>query len=258
MARYARFAQAQFALWPDEGLLEAVASFPGDWMSILRTDLDHRRGRLTVDLADEFYRASEEDGWTVGPDGKPDPRHHDRLLRLTWESRFEGHTHFPNQVFALESYDEFYAGPYGTFHPVRQGLPQSWLYEVVNDPSPWITEMLEENDNTDVFPPYGVPVAVSERERRRNPHLKPTGRFFPEDARPEDTGRGTDFLWPGPPPSTPAEWEERQGHFGQLWRAQWEATRRRPRYRHLLIASGTHLLEVLCEDLPTWEWVSGS
>lgn len=258
MARHARFAQARFALWPDEELLGAVASLPGEWINILRTDLNHVRGSLTVDLADEFYRAPGSASWVQGPEGRPDPRQHSRLLRLTWASRWEGHIHLPNQVFALESYNEFYAGPYGTFHPMRQGLAQSWLYEVVNDPSPWITEMLEENDNTDVFPMYGVPVAVSQRERTLNPHLTPTGRFFPEDARPEDTCRGTDFLWPGSPPSTPAEWEERQAHFGQLWRTQWEAARRRPRYRHLLIASNTHLLEVLCEDLPTWEWVSGS
>lgn len=258
MARHARYAQAQFALWPDGGLLEAVASFPGDWINILRTDLNHHRGRLTVDLTDEFYRAAEEDGWTLGPDGKPDPRHHSRLLRLTWESRFEGHVHFPNQVFALESYDEFYAGPYGTFHPMRQGLPQSWLYEVVNDPSPWITEMLEENDNTDVFPMNGIPVAVSERERLRNPHLKPTGRFFPEDARPGDTRSSSDFFWSGPQPPTPEELAEAQAEIARSQEAQWQSQRRRPRYRHLLMASGTHLLEVLCEDLPTWEWVSGS
>lgn len=258
MARHARFAQATFALWPDEGLLEAVRSFPGDWINILRTDLNHARSSLTVDLADEFYRASEADGWQVGPDGQPDPRHHARLLRLTWESRWEGHVHFANQVFALESYDEFYGGPFGTFHPSRQGVPHSWLYEVVNDPSPWITEMLEENNNTDTFPPYGVPVAVSERERRLNPHLKPTGRFLPEDATPEDTGRGTDVVLLRPQPLTPEEWAEAQAQFGQVQRAQWEATRRRPRYRHLLIASNSHLLEVLCEDLPTWAWVSGS
>ena len=260
MARHARFAQARFALWPDEGLLEAVASFPGDWINILRTDLHHARGSLTVDLADEFYRASEADGWQVGPDGQPDPRHHNRLLRLTWESRWEGHTHFPNQVFALESYDEYYAGPFGTFHPSRQGVPGSWLYEVVNDPSPWITEMLEENNNTDTFPPYGVPVAVSERERLRSPHLKPTGRFFPEDARHEDTGWSSDFafIWSGPQPPTPEELAEARADIARQQDARWHAQRRRPRYRHLLIASNSHILEVLCEDLPTWAWVSGS
>lgn len=259
MARHARFAQASFALWPDEGLLEAVTSFPGDWINILRTDLNHAQGSLTVDLADEFYRASEQDSWRVGSDGRPDSRHHSRLLRLTWESRWEGHVHFPNTVFALESYDEFYAGPYGTFHPVRQGLPQSWLYEVVNDPSPWITEMLEEN-GSGVFPTYGVPVAVSERERMLNPHLKPTGRFFPEEARLEDTGWSSDFafVWSGSPPPTPEELAEARAEITRQKEARWQAQRRRPRYRHLLIASNTHLLEVLCEDFPTWEWVSGS
>ncbi|MDL2344904.1 hypothetical protein QOL99_12185 [Deinococcus sp. MIMF12] len=258
MARHARFAQARFALWPDEGLLEAVRSSPGKWTSILRTELNHARGTLTVDLADEFYRASEADPWQEGPDGGPDPRHHSRLLRLTWESRWEGHIHRSNAVFALESCDEFYAGPFGTFHPVRQGLPAALLYEVVNDPSPWITEMLEENNNTDTFPPYGVPVAVSERERARNPHLKLTGRFFPQDARPEDTGSSSDFFWSGPQPPTPEQWAGAQAEIARQQDAQWQTQRRRPRYRHLLIASGTHLLEVLCGDLPAWEWVSGS
>lgn len=258
MARHARFAQAQFALWPDEGLLEAIRSFSGEMVSILRTDLNHASPRvLTVDLADEFYRASPEDGWIVGPGGGPDPRCHSRQLRLTWESRWEGQVHHSNRIFALESHDEFYAGPFLTFHPTRQGVPPSWLYEVVNDPSPWITELLEENGNTDVFPPYGVPVAVSERERVLNPHFKVTGRFFPEHARPEDTGSSMDFLWSGPQPPTPGEWAEARAEMTRLRDAQWQATRRRPRYRHLLIASNSHLLEVLCEDLPTWAWVSG-
>ncbi|MFC5847728.1 hypothetical protein [Deinococcus petrolearius] len=30
----------------------------------------------------------------------------------------------------------------------------------------------------------------------------------------------------------------------------------KPRYRHLFIASETHMLEVLCEDLPAWEVVT--
>jgi len=256
MARRARFAQAQFALWPDEELLEAVRSLPGEQVSILHTDLNHTQGTLTVDLADEFYRAPGEGGWREAPGGGPDPRHHHRLLRLTWESRWEGHIYHPNQVFALESYDEFYAGPYGTFHPTRQGLPPSLLYEVVNDPSPWITEMLEENDNTDVFPPYGVPVAVSEREQVLNPHFKATGRFFPPDARPSDTG--SDFILDGPEPFTPEQWAEARAEMARVRDAQWQAQRRRPRYRHLLIASNTHILEVLCGDLPTWAWVSGS
>ncbi|GMA13739.1 hypothetical protein E5F05_15380 [Deinococcus metallilatus] len=258
MARRARFAQAQFALWPDEGLLEAVRSFPGERINILRTELDDGRDTLTVDLADEFYRASGEDGWQVGPDGRPDPRHHGRLLRLTWESRWEGSIYHGNRIFALESYDEFYGGPYGTFHPTRQGLPPSFLYEVVSDPDPWITEILEENDNTDTFPPYGVPVAVSEKLRAREPQIETTGRFFPENARPSDTGSGFVYSLGRPAPTTPEQWAEAQAQMRRLREAQWQAQRRRPRYRHLLLASGTHILEVLCEDLPTWAWVGGS
>ena len=257
MARRARFAQASFALWPDEGLLDAVQSFPGDWINILRTDLNHARPSLTVDLADEFYRAPDEDGWRGGPDGGPGPRHHSRLLRLTWENRWEGSVHHGNRIFALESYDEFYAGPFGTFHPTGQGVPPSWLYEVVGDPDPWIAEILEENDNTDVFPPYGVPVAVSERLREREGDVRVTGRFFPENAQPGETGSDLIFL-SGPEPIPSEQWAEAQAEMHRVREAQWRAQRSRPRYRHLLIASNTHLLEVLSEDLPTWAWVTGS
>ncbi|GBF05075.1 hypothetical protein DAERI_030241 [Deinococcus aerius] len=259
MARRARLAQASFALWPDEGLLEAVRSFPGERISVLRTELHHRSSKvLTVDLADEFYRRSEEDGWLVGPDGDPDPRHHSRLLRLTWEDRWEGGVHHGNRIFALESYDEFYAGPYLTFHPTRQGLLPSLLYEVISDPDPWISEILEENDNTDVFPPYGVPVAVSRAVRAGDPDIRTTGRFFPEDARLSDTGRGFLFSLPSPEPTTPEQRAEAQAEMARRREAQWQSQRSRPRYRHLLVASGTHLLEILCEDLPTWAWVTGS
>lgn len=258
MARRARFSQADFALWPDPELLEAVRSFPGDRINLLRTELCHASPKvLTVDLADEFYRASPEDGWRVGPGGGPDPRHHSRLLRLTWEDRWEGGVHHGNRIFALESYDEFYAGPYLTFHPVWQGLPPSCLYEVVSDPSPWITEMLEENDNTDVFPPYGVPVAVSEGLRAQEPDIRTTGRFFPPDARLSDTGSGFIFSLTSGEPITSEQWAQAQAEQARRREAQWREQRSRPRYRHLLIASGTHLLEILCEDLPTWAWVSG-
>lgn len=259
MARRARFTQASFALWPDEGLLEAVRSFPGDLVSIRRTELHHAGPQtLTVDLADEFYRASEEDGWMEAPEGGPDPRHHSRLLRLTWEDRWEERVHYGSRIFALESYDEFYAGPYLTFHPTGQGLPNSLLYEVVSDPDPWIAEILEENDNTDVFPPYGVPVAVSGKLREPEGNVRVTGRFFPEDARPADTGSGFLFSRAGPEPSTPEEWAAAQVQTAQIRDAQWRAQRARPRYRHLLIASNSYILEILCENLPTWAWVSGS
>lgn len=113
--------------------------------------------------------------------------------------------------------------------------------------------MLEENDNTDVFPPYGVPVAVSSREG----DMAVTGRFFPADARPEDTGGSADYTWTGPQPPTPEQQAECQTQAAQLRDAQWQAQRGRPRYRHLLTASNSHILEVLCEDLPTWRWATG-
>ena len=196
---------------------------------------------MTVDFSDNHY-------FPPGDPSAPLNRgSHHRLLRLEWQSRFEGSRFFGNRIFALESYDEFYAGPWGTFHPTRQGLPQTYFYEVVNDPDPWIAEILEENDNADIFPPYGQPVMLSERERQMNPHLKETGRFFPPDARQEATGRSTDFIGNATPEQLRAAHSEQQTH--------WNEQRLKPRYRHLLILSESHFLEILCEDLPQWRWV---
>lgn len=259
MARYARFAQASFALWPDESLLEAVQSFPGERVSILRTELHHASPRaLTVDLTDEFYCVSPKDDWIETPSTDPDPRHHSRLLRLTWEDHWKDNVHHGNRIFALESYDGFYAGPFFTFHPTRQGVSPSSLYEVVSDPDPWIAEILEENNNTDVFPPYGVPAAVSQGFREREGDVRVTGRFFPESAQPHDTGSDYIFSLPDSESITPEHWAEAQAEVARVRAAQWQAQRSRPRYRHLLIASNTHLLEILSEDLPHWTWVNES
>lgn len=195
---------------------------------------------LTVEMTDEDYRT---DAVVQTPQGAwvPEPGRHDRLLRLVWTS----------WIFALKSYDEFYAGPFGTYHPSKQGVPQGWLYEIVNDPNPWIEEILEENNNTDTFPPYGVPVMVSERLRRLQGNVPVTGRFFPPTARLEDSGTHMDFFNSSGKPFTPQENAEIERHKSQ----KRDEMLGRPRYRHLFIASETHMLEVLCEDLPTWEWV---
>ena len=233
MAREARFARYEWALWPDGSLLAAADEFVGPMFYIRR--LEHRfwgGETLIIELTDNDFLG----------DTAPGPRHHRRVLRLTWTSR----------IFALESYDEFYAGPFGTHHPARQGVPPSNLFEVTNDPDPWIEEILAENDNTDTFPPYGVPVLVSERLRRLEGDVKVTGRFFASDAKLSDGGRQMDFFRASAKPWT-AEERAEMTRQRQAARAEMVA---QPRYRHLFIASETHMLEVLCEDLPVWEVVT--
>ena len=116
------------------------------------------------------------------PSAALDEGSHHRLLRLEWRDRWEGQRLCSNRVYALESYDEFYAGPFGAFHPTRRGVPHSYFYEIVNRPDPWIAEMLEES-GSGIFPPSGQPTLMSERARRLNPSLKETGRFFPQPRR---------------------------------------------------------------------------
>ncbi|WP_291424346.1 hypothetical protein [Deinococcus sp.] len=240
MARSARYARYQFAPWPDPALLEAVQSFEGEGLVTQR--LEQSRDGLTIDLSDNRYDPPDDTARVTG--------RHSRLLRLEWP--------FENSVFALESYDEFYAGPWNTFHPSRQGVQSPGLYEVVNEPDPWIAEILAENNNTDTFPPYGSnPVMLSGRTRQMNPHLRETGRFFPADAPLAASGTATDYhFWTGLQPPAPGELEKALAEARAKTEARWEARKQKPRYRHLFIASETCLLEILCEDLPRWTWVA--
>lgn len=242
MARHHRFHDARFALWPDPALLDAAATLQG-YPVILRTELDHRGTvNITVDFSDHHYFSPGD------PSAALNEGSHHRLLRLEWQDRWEGTRLFGNRVYALESYDEFYAGPFGTFHPTRQGLPQAFFSEVVNEPDPWIAEMLEKS-GSGIFPPSGDPMLMSEGARSRNPHLKETGRFFPADAPQEASGQHAVYFGDATPQEFQAARDDQQVH--------WEEQRLKPLYRHLLIASGSHLLEVLCGDLPQWRWVEG-
>ena len=237
MTRRERYARSEFAPWPDEGLREAVADLKG-FVHIRRTDVRHSGLKsLVVDVADESFQ----------PAGDPSvpasewPHYHSCLLRLTWEGR----------IFALESYDEFYAGP---IFAAEQGYAAARaasgpFVEIVSDPDPWIEQILEQNGNTDVFPPYGVPVLNWNTG-------KGTGRFFPLDARSEDGGVMAAYFWTGPAAMIP---EERAEFEAEVQRREEERRREmlaQPRYRHLLILSESHFLELLCEDLPRWEWVT--
>lgn len=232
MAREARFARYEWGPWPDERLRRAADGLTGTLFYIRR--LEHRfygSDTLVVELTDNDFL----DEGTV-----PEPRHHRRVLRLTWTSR----------IFALESYDEFYAGPFGIHHPVHQGVPPGNLFEVTNDPDPWIEEILEDNPGTDVFPPYGMPVMVG--KRRLEGDMRVTGRFFGPNAPLSGGGREMVVLRASAEPWTAEDWQE-PARQQQAARAEMLA---RPRYRHLFIASETHMLEVLCEDLPIWEIVT--
>lgn len=243
MARHQRYRNAQFALWPDAALLDAAATLTGHPV-ILRTELNHRGWvNLTVDFSDQHFFPPGD------PSAALNAGSHHRLLRLEWQDRFEGTRLFSNRVYALESYDEFYGGPFGTFHPTRQGIPQAYFYEVVNEPDPWIAEMLDENNNTDTFPPSGQPMLMSEQARRQNPQLTETGRFYAADAPQAASGQHAVYFGEATPEQLQAAQAEQQAH--------WAEQRLKPRYRHLLIASGSHLLEVLCDDLPQWHWVEG-
>ena len=257
MTRRDRYARSEFAPWPDEGLREAARELQG-YVGIRRTDMRHDDPKvLVMDVADEHFHSSSGTlepgrGWL------PDPLRHDRLLRLTWENWWEGHIHHSNRIFALESYDEFYAGP---IFAAKRGYDEARavsgpFVEIVSDPDPWIEQILEQNGNVDIFPPSGEPVMMSERARAQNPHLSETGRFFPSNARLSDSGTSTDFIWTA---STVPTAQEKADFEAEVQRREQERLRQmlaKPRYRHLLIISGSHFVEILCEDLPRWEWVT--
>ena len=237
MTRRERYARSEFAPWPDEGLREAAKELTWPFF-ILRTDLRHHHSKsLIVDVGYEGFQPLGDPSVPVSEW----PRYHSRALRLTWE----GH------IFALESYEEFYAGPIFAAEKGYQAARAASgpFVEIVSDPDPWIEQILEQNGNVDVFPPYGEPVLDWETG-------KGTGRFFPSDARLEDSGKHPAFFWAGetaPTPEQRAEFETEVARRKEEMRQQMLA---KPRYRHLLIISESHFLEILCEDLPRWEWVT--
>ena len=144
MGRRERFSQYEWAAWPDEELREAAGHLFMPAVTRVEQRLDGLTA-LVIELEGEYFadaaqvRAKYEahGGGTDGPK---------RALRLTWESRWEERdgglngggvtVHHSERIFFLQTYDEFYAGPFGTFHPHRQGVSSPGLYEVTNDPDP--------------------------------------------------------------------------------------------------------------------------
>ncbi|MGX9687861.1 hypothetical protein ACTQ9L_12050 [Deinococcus wulumuqiensis] len=252
MGRRERFSQYEWAAWPDEELLAQLATMQG-MVNIRRIEQNVMGGPgLVVELADEFFQTGQ-----VMADGTwPHPARHNRVLRLTWESRWEERdgglngggvtVHHSERIFFLQTYDEFYAGPFGTFHPHRQGVSSPGLYEVTNDPDPWILEILRENNNTDTFPPYAPKVLEYDR---RSDTFNNRGRFASEE-----TVSSSDYFWTGEQPPTPEQQAEFDAAVKRNQQAQAALERSRPRYRHLFIASNTVMVEILCEGLPRWEW----
>lgn len=245
MERFARYA---FAPWPDAALLEAAARFR--MPVIVQVVQDFRSGsapRLLIEIEDAAYSPTgqtgrfrgEDEKWQAHPNGTPG------TLRLTWDAG-------SGCLFALESYDEFYSRPYAHAYAWKKDSEPRFLHEVVNEPDAWIEELLADNPDTGVFPMFGSPVMVRDDLRAQNPSWgEPTGRFFPPTARLEDGGRHYDFFNTSGEPFTPEE----QGEIERRKSDMRDEMLARPRYRHLFIASETHMLEVLCGDLPTWEWV---
>ncbi|MDO4264207.1 MAG: hypothetical protein Q4C67_08405 [Deinococcus sp.] len=243
MGRRERFAQYQWAAWPDESLVAEPA--------------------LVVEIADEYFQTAQ-----VAEDGTwPHPAKHNRVLRLSWEHWSKEHSgglskggysvSHSNQIFAVETYLEEYSGPYGDAYSGLPDTPHRFLHEVVNDPNPWITELLEDNPRFGVFPTSSVggPVQVHPDtwEQNKRHWEPPTGRYHS----PQWQGSLSDaaFFWSGAEEPTPEQWAEAQRQIEENKRQQAELERSRPRYRHLFIASESVMVEILCEGLPRWEWV---
>lgn len=216
-----RFADYRCAPWPDPELQAEAARLQG-LAVIRRSTLEHGGAvRLTVDFSDNLYVGPGGSGPTVFPEDAG-LRPHSRLLRLRWHGR----------IYALESHDPFYAGvPLAALAGVN-----SDFVEVLSDPNPWIAELLA--GGAGVFPPYGAPAQVSPEAAAQNVEHNlqwppPTGRFYPAKERhgaadPAPVGPGG--------PSVPGA---------------------RPRYRHLMILSESHMLEVLSDELPRLEVLEG-
>ncbi|GHF96560.1 hypothetical protein GCM10017783_05540 [Deinococcus piscis] len=255
MGRHERFSQYQWAAWPDEGLCRAAEHLFMPYITRIEQRLDGLTA-LVIELEGEYFADTEQvrakyEAYGGGVSG---PK---RALRLSWEDGWEerdgglnrgGVTVYRSErIFFLETYEEFYAGPFGTFHPSRQGVSSPDLYEVVNEPDPWVMEILCENRNTDTFPPYGPTVL---EYHRATDTFSGGGRFASSESH-----RAHDYFWTGEQPPTPEQRAEFEAAVERNDCAQAELDRSRPRYRHLFIASNSVMVEILCEGLPRWEWV---
>lgn len=254
MGRRERFSQYQWAAWPDEGLVAAAGHLFMPYITRIEQRLDGLTA-LVIELEGEYFADTEQvraqyGAYGGGVSGTT------RALQLSWEGGWEerdgglsggGATlHHSERIFFLQTYDEFYAGPFGTFHPFKQGVETNGLYEVVNEPDPWVMEILRENRNTDTFPQYGPTVLEYHRDTDA---FSGGGRFASSESH-----RAGDHFWTGEQPPTPEQRAEFEVAVRLNEEAQAELERSRPRYRHLFIASNSVMVEILCEGLPRWEW----
>ncbi|ACO45437.1 hypothetical protein DEDE109153_04145 [Deinococcus deserti] len=222
MGRLQRFLRYEFAPWPDQELL-AAAAFHRPVIVRVQQHF-HSSVALEVDLRDA------------------DAGELTQTLRLSWQA-------FETEIYALESYNEFYSGPYAQTYSWKPDNPRRFLHEIVNESDPWIEELLADNSHNGVFPMSGTPVMARQETLARNSSWPPpTGRFFRRDAPLGSDGRHV----VGTARQAQHEVKRFNGHLEQMWLNMVN----RPRYRHLFIASDTHMLEVLCGDLPTWTWIS--
>ncbi|WP_261664254.1 hypothetical protein [Deinococcus sp. Marseille-Q6407] len=207
MGRRERFSQYEWAAWPDEGLQQAYRVPFLEDLAVVRVDWRQLPFTNPYELQIDVWPMT-----ALRPE---------RLLKLTWTDR----------VYALELYPEEYSQPFAETCSWRGDSPDSSFLEVMNDPDPWVTEILLENPSYGVFPLGGRPVQVHpdtwERNKGNEGWETPTGRFSP----------------PGSCPAPLALSQEA------------ELEQPCPRYRHLFISSLSMMVEILCEGLPRWEWV---
>lgn len=256
--RKERFSQYQWAFWPDEALVEAASHLFMPYVTRIEQRLSSEP-ELLIEIEGEYFESvpqveAKYQAYGQGETGRK------RALRLTWQNRWierdgglsKGGTrvHRLERIYFLETYEEFYAGPFGEFHPYHQGVKGEVLYEVVNDPDPWVMEILRENKNTDTFPPY--PPKSLEYHRETDTFSGP-GRFLPPDWQNEHNG--SVYFWSGDAPPTPEEQAEFERLVERNKQAQTEYTRSQPLYRHLFISSESVMVEILCSGLPRWEWI---
>ena len=266
MGRRERFAQYQWAAWPDETLVEASAHLYMPYVRRVEQGF-HNGPDLVVELTGEYFAdvAAAEAQYAAFGNSKPGL---ERTLRLTWQSRWEevdgglnggGVTlHHSERIYAVETYPEEYSGPSAHSYSWNSEAPDcgSTFLEVVNDPDPWITEILEDSPDYGVFPLGGRAVQVHPDTWELNKGSgweTPTGRFYPPGS--GDQVESGDYFWTGPNPPTPEERAEMDRQVKRNQQAQAALERARPRYRHLFISSNSVMVELLCEGLPRWEWV---
>lgn len=266
MGRRERFSQYEWAAWPDAGLREAAEHLYMPYVTRVEQNL-HREPLLLIEIEGEYFAdaAQVRAKYRSYGGGAGGPK---QALRLTWGSRWEERggglngggvtVYHLEHIYALETYPEEYSEPYARSYSWNSDAPDcgSTFLEVVSDPDPWITEILNDSPSYGVFPLGGRAVQVHLEKWAENEGLgweTPTGRYYPADF--GGTMSDGAYFWTGEQPPTPEQKTKFEAAVKRNQEAQAALERSRPRYRHLFIASNSVMVEILCEGLPRWEWV---